>query len=106
MNKTDLTNEVVTKTGLQKKDAEAAVNAVFETIAGALAEGDKVAIFGFGTFETRERAARPGINPKLLAQLKEQGVDAETAKEQATIQIDASKAPAFKPAKALKNAIK
>lgn len=106
MNKQDLVVEISNKTGLAKKEAITAVDAVFETIAGALASGEKVSIYGFGNFEVRERAARSGVNPKLLADLKEQGVDPETAKAQAAIQIEASKAPAFKPATALKNAIK
>jgi DNA-binding protein HU-beta len=106
MNKQELTIEVINKTGLEKKAAVAAVDAVFETITGALSAGDKVGIYGFGNFEVRDRAARPGVNPKLLKDLKEQGVDPEAAKAQATIQIEASKAPAFKPASALKKAIK
>ncbi|ASA22740.1 HU family DNA-binding protein [Paenibacillus donghaensis] len=106
MNKQDLIVEVSNKTGLAKKDATAAVEAVFETITGALASGEKVGIYGFGNFEVRERAARPGTNLSLLTKLKEQGVDAETAKAQAAIQIEASKAPAFKPSTALKNSVK
>jgi len=106
MNKQELIVEVSNKTGLAKKEVIAAVDAVFETITGVLASGEKVSIYGFGNFEVRDRAARSGVNPKLLADLKEQGVDDETAKAQAAIQIDASKAPAFKPATALKNAVK
>ncbi|MEK4006355.1 HU family DNA-binding protein [Paenibacillus sp. FSL H3-0333] len=106
MNKQELTIEVIKKTGLEKKVATEAVDAVFETITAALSTGDKVSIYGFGNFDVRNRAARLGVNPKLLKELKEQGIDPEVAKVQATIQIEASKAPAFKPASALKKAIK
>ena len=74
---------------LSKKEAEAAVSATLDAITEALAEGDKIALVGFGTFSVKERAARTGINP--------------LTKE--TIQIAASKAPAFKAGKALKDAI-
>ena len=63
MNKTTLTDEVVKATGLKKKDAELAVNAVFAKIEEALKANEKVQIVGFGTFEVKERAARKGINP-------------------------------------------
>ena len=63
MNKTNLTDEVVKLTGLKKKDADLAVNAVFAKIEEALKAGEKVQIVGFGTFEVKERAARKGINP-------------------------------------------
>ena len=89
MNKTDLVNGVAELTGLTKKDAGKAVDAVFETITGALAKGDKVQLIGFGNFEVRERAARKGRNPQTGAE----------------IEIAASKTPAFKPGKALKDAI-
>lgn len=106
MNKQDLINVVTTETGLDKRDVITTVEAVFEAIKNALTSGDKVSLHGFGSFEVRARAARSGVNPKLLKDLKEQGVDPETAKAKASIQIEASKAPAFKPATALKNAIK
>jgi len=106
MNKQDLIVAVVGKTGLDKKTVTLAVESTFEEIANALANGEKVSLHGFGAFEVRERAARQGVNPKLLAQLKEQGVDPETAKAQAAIHIEKSKAPAFKPAKGLKDTIK
>ena len=64
MNKTQLIDVVATKTGLKKKDAEAAVNAVNEAIVEALKAGDKVQVIGFGTYEVKERAAREGRNPK------------------------------------------
>ncbi|MEW4370306.1 HU family DNA-binding protein [Paenibacillus sp. WLX1005] len=90
MNKTDLIAQVIEKTELQKKDATKAVDAVFEAIASALQSGDKVQLVGFGNFEVRERSARKGRNP-------------QTGEE---IEIAASKIPAFKPGKALKDGIK
>ncbi|MCQ6266036.1 HU family DNA-binding protein [Fictibacillus sp. WQ 8-8] len=90
MNKTDLVNTVSEQTQLSKKDATKAVDAVFEAIAETLKEGDKVQLIGFGNFEVRERAARKGRNP-------------QTGQE---IEIAASKVPAFKPGKALKDALK
>ncbi|PEF35176.1 DNA-binding protein [Bacillus sp. AFS026049] len=90
MNKTELINEVVTATEISKKDATKAVDAVFDTILEALKNGDKVQLIGFGNFEVRERAARKGRNP-------------QTGDE---IEIAASKVPAFKPGKALKDAVK
>lgn len=89
MNKTQLIDVVATKTGLKKKDAEAAVNAVNEAITEALKAGDKVQIIGFGTYEVKQRAAREGRNPKTGE----------------TITIAASKAPAFAAGKALKDAV-
>ena len=87
-NKAELVNNVAASTGLIKKDATAAVDAVFSSIEASLAKGEKV--IGFGNFEVRERAARKGRNP-------------QTGEE---IQIPASKVPAFKPGKALKDAVK
>jgi DNA-binding protein HU-beta len=75
---------------LSKKDAEAAVNAVFDSVKDALAEGDKVSLIGFGTFSVKTRAARTGLNPRT--------------KE--TIEIPESKVPAFKAGSALKDAVK
>ncbi|MFL4499533.1 HU family DNA-binding protein [Weissella sp. MSCH1] len=89
-NKQELVNDVATTTGLTKKDATAAVDAVFASIQDNLAKGDKVQLIGFGNFEVRTRAARKGRNP-------------QTGEE---IEIAASKIPAFKPGKALKDAIK
>lgn len=89
LNKTDLVNAVAEKAELTKKDAEKAVNAVFASIEEALARGEKVQLVGFGTFEVRDRAERTGRNPK-------------TGEE---ILIPASKVPAFKPGKALKEAV-
>lgn len=89
-NKAELIENVASSTGLTKKDATAAVDAVFESIQTTLSEGEKVQIIGFGNFEVRDRAARKGRNP-------------QTGEE---IQIAASKVPAFKPGKALKDAVK
>lgn len=89
MNKVELVASVVEKTGLAKKDAEKAVTAVLDSVKEAVANGDKVQLVGFGTFEVRARAARTGLNPKT--------------KE--TIKIPASKAPAFKAGKAFKDAV-
>ena len=63
MNKTQLIDVVAKEAGMKKKDAEVAVDAVFAAITDALADGDKVQIIGFGTFETKEQAAREGRNP-------------------------------------------
>lgn len=90
MNKTELVAAVAAKAELSKKDAEAAVNAVFDSVKDALAEGDKVSLIGFGTFSVKTRAARTGINPRT--------------KE--TIEIPESKVPAFKAGSALKDAVK
>ncbi|SDY86740.1 DNA-binding protein HU-beta [Evansella caseinilytica] len=90
MNKTELINAVAEKTDLSKKDATSAVDAVFEVITGSLQKGEKVQLIGFGNFEVRERAARKGRNP-------------QTGDE---IEIPASNVPAFKPGKALKDAVK
>lgn len=89
-NKAELIEKVAETTGLTKKDATASVDAVFASIQGFLSEGEKVQLIGFGNFEVRERAARKGRNP-------------QTGEE---IQIAASKVPAFKPGKALKDAVK
>lgn len=90
MNKTDLINAVAEQADLTKKEAGLAVDAVFEAIQTSLAKGEKVQLIGFGNFEVRERAARKGRNP-------------QTGKE---IDIHASKVPAFKAGKALKDAVK
>ncbi len=89
MNKTDLVAAVAAKAELSKKDAEAAVAAVVASITDALADGDKVSLVGFGTFEVRTRAARKGQNPRTGEK----------------ITIAAAKAPAFKAGKALKDAV-
>ena len=89
MNKTELIAAVAEKTGLTKKDAERVINATLETIESGLVKGDKVSISGFGIFEVKTREARVGRNPRT--------------KE--TIQIPASRQPAFKASKALKDAV-
>ena len=90
MNKTDLINAVSDKADLTKKEAGAAVDAVFESIQSSLQKGEKVQLIGFGNFEVRDRAARKGRNP-------------QSGEE---IEIPASKVPAFKAGKALKDAVK
>jgi len=89
MNKTELVAAVAAKTNLSKKDAEAAVAAFTASVEEALKAGDKVQLVGFGTFEVRERGARQGRNPQTGA----------------VVEIAASKVPAFKAGKALKDAI-
>ena len=63
INKTELVAAVAESTGVSKKETAAVIDATFEKIAATIAEGDKVQLIGFGTFETRDRAAREGINP-------------------------------------------
>ncbi|MDO5603085.1 MAG: HU family DNA-binding protein [Oscillospiraceae bacterium] len=89
MTKAELIAKVAADAELTKKDADKAVAAVIDAITGALQEGDKVALVGFGTFEVRTRAARTGRNPR-------------TGKE---IPIPAAKTPSFKAGKALKDAV-
>jgi DNA-binding protein HU-beta len=90
MNKTELVKAVSEQAELTQKDAAKAVDALFDTISNTLAEGEKIQLIGFGTFEVRERSARKGRNP-------------QTGEE---IDIAASKVPAFKPGKELKEAVK
>ena len=87
MNKQELISAAAEKTGFSKKDTEATVTAVLETIISALEDNEKVQLVGFGSFEVKERAARIGRNPKTNE----------------AIEIPASKAPVFKPSKALKD---
>lgn len=89
MNKSDLINSIATKSGLNKKNSEAALNAFIASVEDVLTKGDKVTLVGFGTFEVRKRAARKGRNP-------------QTKKE---ITIPASKAPVFKAGKGLKDIV-
>ena len=89
-NKADLIDGVAAKSGLTKKDATAAVEGLFEVVTDYLAEGERVQVIGFGTFEVRDRAARKGRNP-------------QNGEE---IQIAATKVPAFKAGKGLKDAVK
>jgi DNA-binding protein HU-beta len=90
LNKAELISVVAEKTGFTKKDSETAVNALISSIEEALVKGDKVQLIGFGTFETRERKARQGRNPRKPGE---------------TIEIAASTAPVFKAGKALKDAV-
>lgn len=89
MNKTELIAAVAEKADLSKKDAEAAITAAVEAITGALIEGEKVQVVGFGSFEVKTRAARVGRNPK-------------TGEE---IPISEARLPVFKAGKALKDAV-
>ena len=89
MNKTELIAAVAEKSGLSKKDAAAAVESVITAVSDSLVKGEKVQLVGFGTFEVKERAARTGKNPQTGA----------------AVEIPASKAPAFKAGKALKDAV-
>jgi DNA-binding protein HU-beta len=89
MNKAELVAAVAEKSGLSKKDSEKAVNAAFEAISAELTKGGKVQLVGFGSFETKTRNARIGRNPRT--------------KEE--IEIPASRVPAFKAGKALKDAV-
>ncbi len=89
MNKTELVAAVAAKTELSKKNAEKAVSAVLETVAETLAAGEKVQLVGFGTFEAREREARTAKNPRTGE----------------TVEVAASRVPAFKAGQALKNKV-
>lgn len=89
MNKTELIAAVAEKTDLSKKDADAAVSAVLGAITDALKAGDKIQLVGFGIFEVRNRAAKQGRNPRTGE----------------TMTVPASKVPAFKAGKALKDAV-
>ncbi len=89
MNKSELIVAVAEQAALSKKDAEKAVNAVISAVTDALVEGSKVQLVGFGTFEVRAREARTGKNPRTGEAIK----------------IAASKVPAFKAGKALKDAV-
>ena len=88
--KQDLINAVAERTALSKKDSTAVVDTVLDEIKETLANGDKLQLIGFGNFEVRTRSARKGRNPQTGE----------------TIEIPASKVPAFKPGKALKDAVK
>lgn len=89
MNKTELIAEISEKTGLGRKDAEAAVKAFVDVVSEELKKGGKVQLVGFGTFEVSERAAREGRNPQTGD----------------TMEIPASKTPKFKAGKALKDLV-
>ena len=89
MNKAELVNAMATETGLTKKDIESVLNSFVNVVSNELSNKGKVQLVGFGTFETRERAARTGRNPQT-------GED---------IKIAASTTPAFKAGKALKDKV-
>lgn len=89
MNKSELIDAVAADADISKADAGRAVDALVNTVSGALKTGDSVTLVGFGTFLVRDRAARTGRNPKTGE----------------VLQIKASKVPAFKAGKALKDAV-
>ena len=89
MNKTELIAIAAENAGIAKKDAERVINAAIDAMAAALAAGDRIQLSGFGTFETKEREARVGRNPHT--------------KE--AIEIPATRVPAFKASKALKDIV-
>ena len=89
MNKSELIDAIAESTDLSKADSTRAFDAVVDVITGALKKGDQVSVVGFGSFHVRERSARVGRNPQTGAE----------------IQIKAAKVPAFKPGKALKDAV-
>ncbi len=89
MNKTQLVGLVAARAKMKKKDAELAVNSVFESITETLAKGEKVQISGFGSFESKQRAARMGRNPHTHEEMK----------------IPAFKSASFSPSKTLKSQI-
>lgn len=89
MNKTDLIDAIAESADISKAAAGRALDGFVEAVTGALKKGDQVSLVGFGSFTVRERAARTGRNPQTGA----------------TIKIKASKSPAFKAGKALKDAV-
>ena len=89
MNKTELIAAVTQSAGLTKKDTERVINAAIDAITASLTAGDKVQISGFGTFEVKEREAGMGRNPR----------------PREAVEIPATKVPAFKASKALKDTV-
>lgn len=89
MKKTELIAAISDQSGLTKKDAEKALAATIDTIIKAVAAGDKIQLTGFGTFEQRQRNARTGIDPRTGN----------------SIEIPASKVPAFKAGKGFKDIV-
>ena len=90
MTKSELITAVAEKSGTSKKDADKLIDAFVSTVYETLAEGDKVQIMGFGSFEVKNRAARKGVNPSTGE----------------AIDVPAGKSPVFRPGKAFKEAIK
>jgi DNA-binding protein HU-beta len=88
--KSDLIDILAEKTASKKKDVKALIDTFIGEVSGALDKGSKVQITGFGTFEVRSRKARTGVKPGTKTKIK----------------IPASKYPAFKPGKALKDSVK
>ncbi len=89
MNKTELIAAAAEKSGLSRKDTERVLNAAIDTIVASLAQGERVQLSGFGIFETKNREARVGRNPRTKQ----------------TIEIPATRTPAFKASKTLKDAV-
>ena len=89
VSKADLVKELTESTGVGSKDVKAVIDGMMESVSSHLKQGDKVQLTGFGTFEVRERAARTGVKPGTSEK----------------IEIPASKAPAFKAGKSLKDQI-
>lgn len=89
MNKAELVNAMATETGVSKKDVEKVLNSFINVVSNEMANKGKVQLVGFGTFETRQRAARTGLNPQTKEEIK----------------IPACTAPAFKSGKALKDKV-
>lgn len=89
MNKTDLAAAVAAKTGMTKKDSEKILGITIETLMEALAKGEKVQLVGFGTFETKTRAARTAKNPRTGE----------------SVNVEATRVPTFKAGQALKNKV-
>ena len=89
MNKRELVEAVAAETGMSRSAAAETVDAVLETVTASLAAGEAVSVPGFGTFEVRQRAARTGRNPRTGG----------------TIEIAASRVPAFRAGKALRDAV-
>lgn len=90
MNKAELIDAMAKHSKLTKKDTEAALNAFVETVSKAMKKKEKVVLVGFGTFETRKRAERKGLNPRTKEEIK----------------IPATTVPAFKAGKSLKDSVK
>ncbi len=113
MNKTEFANCLVEKAGLLKKDAIKVVDVIFSVdsenlgiIAEGIKNGDPLNLIGFGGFTVKETSARKGVNPKLLKELKEQGIPEAEAKERAQVDIAEGKRIGFKPGKGLKGLFK
>ena len=90
MNKSELSSRIASQGGLPRASANSAVDAFFDTVRDALANGERVTLAGFGTFSTRDRAARKGRNPRTGE----------------SMEIAASRSPAFKAGKALRDAVR